>query len=293
MTKLEKRETRNFYLYIAPWLIMFLVLTVYPMLKSFQLTFMECGFDGKGTFVGLTNFKKAFVEDNTFWLAFRNTILYVLMYVPLSLVLSFILGWLLSRKIKFLGFWRTVFYIPYITAGVAITVLWGWIFNGSYGIINYLLSIVGIKGPNWLGDKHTALISIVIMNLWSIGNQVLIMLSGIQDIPDSYYESAQIDGAGTVRQIFSITLPLVTPTLFFNLVMGVIGAFQLFTQPYILTEGGPVNSTLTVSMVIFRNAFEYGKMGYASMAAWCLFLVIMVFTAIIEWSQKYWVFYDN
>ena len=131
------------------------------------------------------------------------------------------------------------------------------------------------------------------MNLWSLGNMILIMLSGIQDIPVSYYESAKIDGAGTLRQIFSITIPLTTPTIFFNLVIGIINAFQLFNQPYILTQGGPVNSTYTVSMSIFKNAFQYGRMGYASCVAWCLFVIIMIFTMIINWSQKYWVFYDN
>lgn len=292
-SRLQRRNNINFYLYISPWLIMFLVLTVYPMFKSLILAFTDSSFDGKGAFVGLANFVQAFTVDPRFWAAMKNTLCYVLAYVPLSLIISFFLGWLLSRKIRFLGLWRTIFYLPYITAGVAVTILWGWIFNGSYGVINYVLSIFGIAGPNWLGDKHLALGCIVVMSLWSLGNQILIMLSGIQDIPSTYYESAQIDGAGTLRQIFSITLPLSTPTIFFNLVIGVINAFQLFNQPYILTQGGPVNSTVTVSMVIFQNAFQYGKMGYASCIAWCLFVVIMIFTGIINLTQKHWVFYDN
>ena len=293
MSGIQKRNNINFYLYISPWLLFFLVLTVYPMLKSLTLAFTDSDFSGKGNFVGFANFIQAFTVDVQFKAAFRNTICYVLMYVPLSLVLSFFLGWLLSRKVKLLGFWRTVFYMPYITSGVAVTILWGWIFNGTYGIINYVLSLFGITGPNWLGDKRLALGCIVVMCLWSLGNQILIMLAGIQDIPDSYYESAQIDGASTIRQAFAITLPLSTPTIFFNLVIGVISAFQLFNQPYILTNGGPVDSTLTVAMVIFRNAFQYGKMGYASCIAWCLFIVIMIFTGIINATQKKWVFYDN
>ena len=263
------------------------------MIKSFVLAFTDSSFNGQGNFIGLENFVQAFTMDPRFWAAFKNTICYVLMYVPLSLILSFFLGWLLSRNVKFLGFWRTIFYLPYITAGVAVTILWGWIFNGTYGVINYILSLFGIQGPNWLGDKRLALGCIVIMCLWSLGNQILIMLAGIQDIPDSYYESAKIDGAGTLRQVFAITLPLSTPTIFFNLVIGVISAFQLFNQPYILTQGGPVNSTVTVAMLIFQNAFQYGKMGYASCIAWCLFIVIMIFTSIIEFTQNKWVFYDN
>ncbi|HOJ79739.1 MAG TPA: sugar ABC transporter permease, partial [Clostridiales bacterium] len=217
---LKRREALNFYLYISPWLLSFLVLTIYPMLDSFLLSFTDAAIGGDFNFIGLENFRKAFTVDPQFWVSFRNTILYVLMYVPANLVISFFLGYLLSRNIKALGFFRTVFYIPYITSGVAVTVMWGWIFNGSYGLINYLLSLVGIQGPNWLADKRYALICIVIISLWSIGNGIIIMLAGIQDIPATYYESAQIDGASSLRQVFSITIPLTTPTIYFNLVIG-------------------------------------------------------------------------
>ncbi len=290
---LKRREALNFYLYISPWLLSFLVLTIYPMLDSFLLSFTDAAIGGDFNFIGLENFRKAFTVDPQFWVSFRNTILYVLMYVPANLVISFFLGYLLSRNIKALGFFRTVFYIPYITSGVAVTVMWGWIFNGSYGLINYLLSLVGIQGPNWLADKRYALICIVIISLWSIGNGIIIMLAGIQDIPATYYESAQIDGASSLRQVFSITIPLTTPTIYFNLVIGIISAFQLFNQPYILTQGGPVNATRTVAMVVFQNAFQYGRMGYASCVAWVLFVVIMAVTLIIQSSSKRWVFYDN
>ena len=290
---LKRREALNFYLYISPWLLSFLVLTIYPMLDSFLLSFTDAAIGGDFNFIGLENFRKAFTVDPQFWVSFRNTILYVLMYVPANLIISFFLGYLLSRNIKALGFFRTVFYIPYITSGVAVTVMWGWIFNGSYGLINYLLSLIGIEGPNWLADKRYALICIVIISLWSIGNGIIIMLAGIQDIPATYYESAQIDGASSLRQVFSITIPLTTPTIYFNLVIGIISAFQLFNQPYILTQGGPVNATRTVAMVVFQNAFQYGRMGYASCVAWVLFVVIMAVTLIIQSSSKRWVFYDN
>ena len=292
-TGFDRRSTVNFYVFISPWLLGFLVLTVYPMLESLRLSMTDTGFTGDGSYVGLENFIQALTVETRVLTAFKNTFLYVLMFVPLNLVISFFLGWLLSRKIKFLGFFRSVFYIPYLTAGVAVTIMWGWLFNGTYGLINYTLSMFGIVGPNWLGDKNTALICIVAMNLWSIGNNVLIMLAGIQDIPRSYYESAEIDGASTWRQIRSITIPLTTPTIYFNLVIGVIGAFQLFNQPYILTDGGPMDSTLTVSLFIFRNAFEYGKMGYASSVAWLLFVAIMALVLFIQSTQKKWVFYGD
>lgn len=293
MSKREKMETIKFYTYISPWLIGFFVLTVYPMFKSLYLSFTNANFSGKGDFIGLANYIRAFTVDVQFIKVFKNTIAYVFMFVPASLVISFILGWLLSRNIKGRSFFRTVFYLPYITAGVAVTILWGWIFNGSYGLINYALSFLGIQGPNWLGDKRFALICIVIICLWSIGNGIIIMLAGIQDIPSTYYESAQIDGASTLRQIFSITIPLCTPTIFFNLIVSVIISFQLFNQPYILTKGGPVDSTRTVAMYLFSNAFEYGKMGYASSIAWCLFITIMLVTLLVQLTAKKWVFYDN
>jgi len=292
-SKLEKRNARNFYIYISPWLLGFLVLTVYPMISSLYLSFTNTVLSGGSSFIGFQNFVHAFTVDTQFWISFQNTVCYVLLFVPLSLIISFFLGWLLSQKIRGLRWFRTIFYIPYITAGVAITILWGWIFNGNYGLINYLLSVLGIRGPDWLGDKNLALICIVVMSLWSIGNNVVIMLAGIQDIPVSYYESAQIDGASTFRQIRSITLPLSTPTIYFNLIIGVIFSFQLFNQPYILTQGGPVDATRTVSMVIFQNAFQFSRMGYASSVAWTLFVVIMAFTLLIQLSSRKWVFYDD
>lgn len=289
----ERRDTINFYTYISPWLIGFFLLTLYPMIKSLWLCFTDSDFSGRGNFIGLANFTRAFIQDPLFLKVFKNTLYYVVMFVPSSLILSFTIAWLLSRKIRILAFFRTVFYIPYITSGVAVTIMWGWIFNSDFGLINYLLSLVGIQGPRWLTDKRIAMLSIVIMSLWSIGNSILIMLAGIQDIPITYYESARIDGATTLRQIFTITIPLCSPTIFFNLVVGTIGAFQLFNQPYVLTKGGPVDSTRTVSMYLFSNAFEYGKMGYGSVIAWCLFAVIMLFTLVVLRSSKHWVFYDN
>lgn len=289
----ERRSAISFYLYISPWLIGFVFLTVYPMIKSLYLSFTNADLSGTGDFVGLKNYIHAFTTDLTFGKVFSNTILYVLMFVPASLIISFFIGWLLSRRIKFSGFFRTVFYLPYVTASVAVTMIWGWIFHSSYGLINYVLSIFGITGPHWLEDSHLALICIVIMCLWSIGNSIIIMLAGIQDIPMTYYESAQLDGASTLRQIFMITIPLSSPTIYFNLVVGVIGAFQIFNQPYILTGGGPVDATRTVAMYLYSNAFVYGNMGYGSCIAWCLFVVIMAFTLAIQYTSKRWVFYDN
>lgn len=290
---MKRREARNFYLYTAPWLIGFFVLTLYPIVYSFYLMFTDMNLTGVGKFIGLENLKYAFTDDPLFIKAFINTLKYVVMFVPSSIILAFFAALLLSKKVKGLGFFRTAFYIPYITSGVAVTILWGWIYQKDYGIINYVLSLFGIKGVNWLGDKNIAMISIVILSLWTIGNNIIIMLAGIQDIPQSYYESAQIDGAGAIRQIFSITLPLCTPTIYFNLIVTIIAAFQVFQQPLILTNGGPLNSTYTAAIHMYNNGFLYGKMGYASMMAWSLFVVIMVITLVVISTSKYWVFYDD
>ena len=290
---MKLREARNFYLYKAPWLIGFFVLTLYPIVYSFYLMFTDMNLTGVGKFIGLENLKYAFTDDPLFIKAFINTLKYVVMFVPSSIILAFFVALLLSKKVKGLGFFRTAFYIPYITSGVAVTILWGWIYQKDYGIINYVLSLFGIKGVNWLGDKNIAMISIVILSLWTIGNNIIIMLAGIQDIPQSYYESAQIDGAGAIRQIFSITLPLCTPTIYFNLIVTIIAAFQVFQQPLILTNGGPLNSTYTAAIHMYNNGFLYGKMGYASMMAWSLFVVIMVITLVVISTSKYWVFYDD
>ena len=290
---MKRREARNFYLYTAPWLIGFFVLTLYPIVYSFYLMFTDMNLTGVGKFIGLENLKYAFTDDPLFIKAFINTLKYVVMFVPSSIILAFFVALLLSKKVKGLGFFRTAFYIPYITSGVAVTILWGWIYQKDYGIINYVLSLFGIKGVIWLGDKNIAMISIVILSLWTIGNNIIIMLAGIQDIPQSYYESAQIDGAGAIRQIFSITLPLCTPTIYFNLIVTIIAAFQVFQQPLILTNGGPLNSTYTAAIHMYNNGFLYGKMGYASMMAWSLFVVIMVITLVVISTSKYWVFYDD
>jgi ABC-type sugar transport system permease subunit len=290
---LKRHETRNFYLYTAPWLVGFFVLTVYPVIYSFVLIFTDAGFDGVGKFIGFENWKYAFTMDPVFLKAFGNTVRYVIMFVPSSIVLAFFMALLLSRKVMFLGFFRTVFYLPYVTAGVATTILMGWIFNSDYGLINYTLNLAHIPGVNWLNSTKIAMLTIAIMSLWTIGNNIIIMLAGIQDIPASYFESAKIDGASELRCVFSITLPLSTPTIYFNLIISTIGAFQIFNQPYILTRGGPLNSTYTVSMHLFKNAFEYGKMGYSSMVAWCLFVIIMTITLIIQRSSNKWVFYET
>lgn len=180
-----------------------------------------------------------------------------------------------------------------MTSGIAVTMLWGWIFNPQFGLLNYVLSIAGITGPNWLSDEKWAMPAIIIMSMWTIGNSVIILLAGLQDIPEQLYESAQIDGADFFVTVTRITVPLVTPTLFFNLIMGLIGAFQVFMQAYVLTQGGPNNATYTYMLHLYNSAFKYTEMGYASTLAWILFIIILSLTLIINRTSKYWVHYEN
>lgn len=290
---IEKREEKSFFLFISPWLLGFLIFTLYPMVYSIILVFTNMDMTGSGQFIGLDNIVRAFTQDPLFYRSLLNTLYFVLVSVPASLLLSFLIALLLNQKIKGVGFFRTSFYIPYITSGVAVTLLWGWIFNAQYGLVNYFLSLFGITGPNWLSDTKWAMPAIIIMGVWTIGNSIIITLAGLQDIPEALYESAEMDGASSLVKITRITLPLITPTLYFNLIMGIIGGFQIFMQPYILTEGGPSYSTYTYMMHIYNSGFKYNEMGYASTLAWLLFLVIMLITLIVNRTSRHWVYYDN
>lgn len=291
--RIPKREEKHFFLFTSPWLLGFLIFTLYPMVFSIILVFTNMDMAGSGRFIGLANLVRALKEDTLFYRSLVNTLYFVLVSVPLSLFASFGIALLLNQKLKGVGFFRTSFYIPYITSGVAVTLLWGWIFNSQFGLVNYFLSLFGINGPSWLSDTRWAMPAIIIMGIWTIGNSIIITLAGLQDIPEALYESAEIDGANSFVKITRITLPLVTPTLYFNLVMGIIGGFQIFMQPYILTEGGPSYATYTYMMHIYNSGFKYYEMGYASTLAWLLFIVIMIITQIVNRTSRHWVYYDN
>ncbi|WP_453995920.1 carbohydrate ABC transporter permease [Bacillus nitroreducens] len=293
-SSMEKREARQFYIYTSPWIIGFLIFTLYPVVYSLILVFTNADMTGSGEFIGLENFKTAFTQDPIFYKSMINTLYFVAVSVPLSLLLSILIALLLNKKnIKGMWIFRTAFYVPFITAGIAVTLLWGWIFNSQYGLINYALSFFGVEGINWLSDEKWAMPAIIIMMSWSIGNTIIITLAGLQDIPEQLYESAEMDGANSFVKFIRITIPMLTPTLFFNLVIGVINGFQIFTQPYVLTEGGPNHATYTIMMHIYNNAFKYGEMGYASTMAWILFTIIMILTLIVNRTSKHWVYYDN
>lgn len=286
-----RRESIEFHIYILPWLIGFIVFMLGPLVYSLILTFTDAQMYGEWSLVGLDNYKEMLTADPLFWRSLSNTASYAFVSVPLGLVVAFFLATLLNMKLKGIAIFRTIFYLPSVTSGVAVILLWGWILNPSFGLLNYLLSLIGISGPGWLSDPRWAMPAIILMSLWNVGPSMIIFLAGLQDIPETLYESASIDGAGWWVRTIRITLPLVTPTIFFNLIMGLIGAFQVFTQAYVLTSGGPMDATYVYLLHLYNNAFRYGRMAYGSALAWVLFIIILVLSSIVMGTSRRWVYY--
>lgn len=295
-SRFERREARNFWLYISPWLVGFSVFIFGPMLYSLYLSLTDSRLGSLGNFIGLDNYVELF-QDDLFYIATRNTAYYAVVSVPLQLLLAFALALLLNRKLPGIGMFRTIFYLPSVIAGISTVLLWGWIFNSSYGLMNYILSLVGIDGPNWLSDEKYAIPAIITMSLHGVGGAMLIFLAGLQDVPGSLYESAQLDGAGRFQQLTNITLPTISPTIFFNLILGIIGALQVFTQPYILSSlnqnTGRNRGMYVYVQYLFDSAFRYFRAGYGSAIAWTLFVVTLLISLAVMKSSKRWVFYSD
>ncbi len=287
---MKRREAIAFYLTIAPWLVGFVAFTAGPMLLSLYASFTDWDLLTQPIPAGLGNYQ-ALLEDSVFWQSLKVTATYTLLYVPLDLLGGLALALLARPHLRGMGAFRTVFYLPTVFSGVAFVVVWLWMLNPNGGLVNLLLEQFGIQGPRWLLDPKTALLALVLMSFWGWGRSMAIFLGGLQTIPVELYEAAAIDGAGSVGQFFNITLPLITPTIFFNLILSVIATFQTFTSAFVATNGGPLDSTLFLVLYIYRMAFEYLHMGYAAALAWVLFGVILVFTLLLVRSQRFWVFY--
>jgi multiple sugar transport system permease protein len=243
-------------------------------------------------FVGVKNFI-SMAKDEYFWKSLRVTAFYTFGAVPLRMTIALLLSLLLNQPVPGRGVWRTLYYLPAVTSGVAVAVLWTWIFEPQYGLLNSFLAYLGIEGPRWIHSEAWALPSLILMSLWGVGGGMLIYLAGLQSIPTHLYEAAEIDGANALQRFSNVTLPMLSPTIFFNLIMGIIGSFQVFTASFIMTQGGPNNATLTLVLYLYRSGFEYFKFGYASALAWVLFLVIMIFTLMIIKSSAIWVYYEG
>jgi multiple sugar transport system permease protein len=303
LNRLRLRENLQGYLFASPWLIGFFVFLIGPMIFSIILSFYQwdgiTSFTGNARFVGIENYRKILAEDRFFKIALYNTFYYAIVSVPFGIFASLVLATLLNQKLRGIAFFRTLFYLPNVLAGVATIMMWSWLFNPEFGGFNYVLKATGIIDagrylighvpgmaawcaaheitwpPLWFLDEYWAKPAMIIMSIWGAGGSMLIYLAGLQNIPGHLYEVAELDGAGKISQFFNITLPMLTPTIFFNLIMNIIASFQVFSQAYLMTNGGPNNATLFYVLYLFRKAFQHFQMGYASALAWILFAIIM------------------
>lgn len=278
--------------YITPWIIGILVFTVYPFLASFVLSFTDYDIISSPNYIGLDNYRRM-LNDNVFWDSVRATFKYVLTTVPLLLAVALFVAFVLNFKLKAINFFRTAYYIPSILGGnVAIAVLWRALFT-TEGLVNQVLGIIGMDPVGWFSTTGGALFSLTLLRVWQFGSAMVIFLAALQDIPTELYEAAAIDGASKLRTFLVVTIPLLTPVIFFNLVMQLVGAFQEFNAPFLVTGGGPMRATYLISIMIYDNAFRFFRMGYASALSWVLFIIIMFFTIIVFKSSSAWVFYSD
>ncbi|MEB2846388.1 ABC transporter permease subunit [Rhizobiales bacterium RZME27] len=279
------------YAYLAPYLIGLVIFTAIPFLSSLYLSFTSYDLMSSPRWTGLSNYQKLFTRDRTFEKSLSVTLIYVFSTVPLKLAFALFIAAILNYKLKFINFFRTAFYVPSILGGsIAIAVLWRYLFS-TEGLVNMAIATLGFGPVDWFGDPTNALFTITLLRCWQFGSAMVIFLAALQSIDKSLYEAASIDGAGKVTTFFFVTLPLLTPVIFFNLVMQMVQAFQEFNGPYIITQGGPLKSTYLLPLYIYEEAFKKFNMGYASAIAWVLFAIIMVLTLVAFWSSKKWVYY--
>jgi multiple sugar transport system permease protein len=280
-------------LFLLPSLTGLILFNLIPIAASAVISFTDWDLLTKAHFIGLQNYRGVFTDENSVQ-AILNVFKFVAGYLPILLVASLSLALLLNRKIRGLQFYRAAVFIPVITSWVAVSIIWRWILNGQSGLLNYGLSLIGIQGPVWLQDFFWAMPAIIMVSVWKdVGFFAIILLAGLQEIPDDYYEAAQIDGATAMQRLFRISIPLLTPAIFFVIIISLINSFQLFDQVLVMTNGGPAGSTSTMVEQIFKNAFKSNHMGFAAAQSWVLFALIFVVTIVQYQLQKRWVSYDR
>ncbi|HWO53701.1 MAG TPA: sugar ABC transporter permease [Paenibacillus cookii] len=291
----NSRSEKAGYLFILPWFLGLLLFTLGPMVFSLILSFSKWDIiTGISSieFVGLDNFKAIF-HDELFYQSLKVTFIFALVSVPLYQIVSILIALLLNMRTRGMKLFRLIYFMPSVIPAVAVSMMWIMIFNPEYGILNRALAWFGIEGPAWLQDPSYALGALIVMGIWGVGNTIIIYLSGLQGVPEELYEAAQLDGAGPLRRFASVTVPMISPTIFFNLIMGIIGGFQYFTQAFVMTNGGPLNSTLFYNLYLYNKAFVSFEMGYASALSWILFAIILLFTLIVIRSSSMWVYYNG
>lgn len=283
------------YIFLAPWLLGFFFLAIGPIVSSFYLSFTKYDIASPPEFIGIEHYEYMFVWDTRFWQSLKVTFAYVFMSVPGTLIFALAVAMLLDRNIRAIGSYRALFYLPSILGGsIAVAILWRQLFSNA-GVINSIVGVVGFEGPYWLSDPDYSLYTLVFLAIWQFGSPMLIFLAGLRAIPHELYEAAEIDAAGPLRKFFAITLPMLAPVVFFNLVLQMIEAFKTFNSAFIISDGrgNPLDSLLFFTLYLYNEAFSFFRMGYASALAWVLLVIIGVFTAIAFATSKYWVHYEN
>jgi multiple sugar transport system permease protein len=280
------------YIFLAPWLIGFIVFTAGAMLFSLGLSFFQFDLLSGTKFIGLGNYQQL-VNDDLFKQSFKVTTIYTFLTVPIGTILALAIAMMLNQKVAALGFWRTAYYLPAVVSGIAVALIWSWVLQPEYGLLNNFLRGVGLPGPRWLLAEETAIFGLVMVALWGTGTNMLLYLAGLQSIPTELHEAAKIDGATSWQGFWNVTLPLLTPTVFFNVIINIIGSYQAVETALILTDGGPNNATLTMVLYLYRNAFQLFKFGYASAVGWALFIIVMLLAVVVIRSSEYWVHYEG
>ncbi|NLE45344.1 MAG: sugar ABC transporter permease [Chloroflexi bacterium] len=282
LTRKQQRRLITGLLFISPWIVGFAIFQLYPFFASLYFSFTFYPALETPKFIGLSNFAKL-VQDPRFLNALYNSFYYAIFAVPLATLSGIVLAMVLNMKVRGLSVFRTIYYLPSITPVVATSLVWLWMFNPRNGIINFVLDLVGIRGPGWMGSPVWAKPALILMSLWGVGGAVVIYLAALQDVPRELVEAVQLDGANKLQQIWHVTLPMISPIILFNVITGLIGAFQFFTEVHVMTggSGSPADSTMMMSIYLWQTAFRFFNMGYASAQAWVLFIIIIIFTAIL------------
>ena len=293
MLRLLDTESVAGYVFIAPWLVGFLAFALIPFVSSLGLSFMDWQPRQPSSFIGFKNYEIVFTADPLFYKSLVNTAYYVGVHVPLNIGLGLVSALLLNERIRGQAIFRTIYYIPAVTSGVATALLWVWMFNRDFGVVNQILGAFGIPAVSWLGSTAWAMPSMILIGTWAFGTSMVIVLAGLQAVPEHLYEAAAVDGANAWRRFRHVTIPLLSPTLFFLTVVGIIGSFQVFTTAFIVTQGGPGFATLFYVLHLYYKSFQDLNFGYGSALAWILFLIIMVLTLIQMWAGRRWVYYEG
>jgi len=291
--KKDRRELIKGLLFVSPWLVGFLAFTLLPVSLSFYYSLCDYSLLQPPAYIGLENYKEM-MADPIFWKSLGNTAYYATVALPLGLLVALAVALLLNTNVRGMSIYRTIVFLPSLVPLVASAMLWLWLFNSKLGLINLALRKIGISDPPaWLADTQWAMPALILMSVWGAGNTVVIFLAGLQDVPRDLYEAAELDGAGPVGQFFNVTLPMLSPVIFFNLIMAIIGTMQVFAVPYIMTQGGPARSTYFFTMYLYDNAFSFLRMGYASAMAWVQLLIVVGLTGVAFWSSRHWVHYQG